>query len=205
MSKRLYTLDAISKSDKIKPAFDRMCYLTNIIANGDFANTTGWVGTACALTASDNALILTNNGSQAYGLVTYETAVLSANGKKVYLGIMARVTNAVCSYIMHIIDAKSAGTNQEILQASPVENKWYLTSVVKTQPADVNGVAVLKCINNYSNAGAASGKILQIKHPVMIDLASHYGAGNEPSAEQMALILSAVSNGFFSGSRMFRG
>lgn len=179
---------------------------TNLVTNGDFSNgTTGWSASDSVNTVSANTLINTGNGAQTFPTAFADSAVQSAIGKKVYVCAQMRVTNANCSSMQVMIDGATAGDNQTIFLNNPVQNTWYKISGVLTQPSNVSGVIRLKLIHQYADSATANGKVMESKYIIAIDLTNVFGAGNEPTAEQMDGILAKFTNSWFDGTKnLFR-
>jgi len=156
---------------------------TNLIANGNFANgTTGWDGGANAtISASNNVLSVTGNGTTAYIVGKQTTSIAVAPGNKMYVKGLARVTNSGCPNMYLEIDGSTGGDERSIARSNPVQNQWYPLSNVLTQAADFTGNLVLKPWHTYADAATANGKVMEIKEVITIDLTALFGAGKEPN------------------------
>ncbi len=186
---------ALLKKDIVIPA-------TNIIANGDFENTTGWDNYASVpLTVANNVMSVIGSGAAHNPMASYITSTQSAVGKKVYVKYNARVTNAVCSKFRIEVDGASGGADQNKEFATPTENVWYGLSNVFTQPADVSGAIMVKIAHFYADKDTANGKVMEVKKAIAIDLTSTFGVGNEPTADEMDSVLACFDDSWFSGTR----
>lgn len=153
---------------------------TNIVTNGNFANTTGWTAFRSTHAASGNVMSNTCDGNAAFGWEYQTTTCPIVNGKKVFIRIgSVRVTNANCSAI-NVYAA--CGTGSDILVATvsnPTQNQWYpITGIGAYTTQTVSVRVTLEHV--YADAATASGKVMEIKQVMVIDLTTRFGAGNEP-------------------------
>lgn len=174
--------------------------LTNIVKNGNFNGTTEWTAQNSTNSASGNVLSNTANGASIISAVYQNTAIDSIVGKKVYVRAKIRVTNSSCVRFTLIVDGSTAGANQESAIQTPVLNQWYDISFVAVQPADVVGKVCIKSYHEYESAATASGKVMEIKDVLAIDLPSVFGAGQEPSKEEMDDVIALYENEWFDGT-----
>ena len=120
-----------------------------------------------------NVYLLTGNGTDAapYFIPSINPFV---SGNKVYLKYSFLVTNNLC--IKHILQG---GGFYYVFQ-NPIMNTWYPISIYITS---TGGVPLFP--QYYADAATANGKVMQIKEVIGLDLTATYGAGNEPTKEQM--------------------
>lgn len=167
--------------------------MPNTIRNGNFVDTTGWTSVYSTITAADNIVSSVCTGTQAYGYVANYTNEAVSPGDKLYGRVTARVTNADCTAISLNIDGSTYGTLLAIAtQSSPVENEWYTVSGVVTSPSDLLGNWYPSIKQSYGSAATAAGKTMQAKECLLINLTKFFGAGNEPTVEQMDAIVDAL-------------
>jgi hypothetical protein len=141
------------------------------IQYGDGTSATNWGAAGGTIGTSGGSLISTGDGSSSDTVAIYSSSVSLSVSKRYYAQIKVRVTNAVCSAINVYYDGTTAGTNKNVkAQATPTENQWYTLSINDTLPADATGNVKLLIAQVYANAGAASGKVMEIDYAMMIDL-----------------------------------
>jgi len=175
--------------------------LSNLITHGNFDATTDWVGGYANLTAASNVLSVTGTGASGSVYVQQTITGQATPYKKLYLGAMVRVTDAVCTSIK-VSAQHTGGTTQYWLdQATPVENEWYPISAFVLTPADFDsGDLVLRLRAYYTSAGAANGKVMEVKYVLMQDSTTTFGTGNEPSVNVIENLLADYTNSWFGGT-----
>lgn len=171
--------------------------LTNLISNGNFADTTGWASGNANLTAADNVLSITGTGASASPEANQNTNLDCAENKIIYAKCLARVTNAVSSAMRIVIFGTTGGAALLTAQTSPVQNTWYTLSGNLTLTAAFTGKVQPDVYSMYADAATANGKVLQVKKFILLDLTSIFGAGLEPSAAQVTRWLDIFSAGWF--------
>jgi hypothetical protein len=164
----------------------------NLVNNGNFANgTTGWSPWSCTLTAANNILSATSDGSNSALSIAQNTSLVLSSGKKIYIKVNVKVTSSGAG----VIQLLGYGTNPlSVIDSSngyiitnPIENTWYpLSSILTVFAQTVN-------LRYYVNTGwatsaIANGKSIQMQQACSIDLTELFGAGNEPSKAQCDVI-----------------
>lgn len=158
--------------------------LTNMVTNGNFANTTGWTSTGASFTAAANvASFLANSPdtlSQLKSLVSGRKYYYCGNIKVTGAGISLRLNDAVnVSSVAH-----SGSGNYEFISA--------ILSAGNTSASSAF----------YVYDGRTSGwSTINIKYLTVIDLTTAFGAGNEPTKEQMDWIMSQLANQWLNGTQ----
>lgn len=167
--------------------------ITNIVTNGDLSNgTTGWSASGLSsISAADNVLSITT-GEWTIGQA-YCNSHQFLETHKIYYKLVCRVTNALCS----IIHNYTSDANGDMSVASPTENEWYEVSALDTIDYDFND-GIFYCNHTYGTAVA--GRVMQVKYALAVDLTADFGAGNEPTKEQMDTLISAMDNHWFDGT-----
>ena len=175
--------DVADKAQKLKA--------TNLVVNGDFSQgLTGWT-----LRSNPTYIETVENGRYKATIAAAITttdfylrpAVNTVSGNKYYLACV-------------IIPAKSAGVNSFQLGASVVS--LTLTPLIENRPS-----AVLTATNtsspvlNHRTTNYATGDSLYIDNFIVIDLTAIFGAGNEPTKEQMDRLLAEFPNSWFDGTQ----
>lgn len=159
------------------------------ITHGDFDATTNWTPVNASGAVASNVYSLTGNGSGASPRVEQEMGVVRIN-HKMAIRIKIRVTNAVCNSFYILLDGTTGGTALTNNQPSPSENIWYDLSCILEQQADFTGNLIIKIYQAYADAGTANGKVMQKDGNgagvQMVDLTIAFGAGNEPTEDEVA-------------------
>lgn len=163
---------------------------TNLVTNGDFSDgTTGWTALDSTLSATANTLSITGNGANA-SATARQTTTDAIVGNVYYIGFKARVTNTLCQSIG--ITYPFVNT----MKSAPVQNTWYPLSAV--------GVATLterlRIAHTYTSAANASGKVMEAKEVLILNLTQIFGVGSEPNKEEMDAIIAKFSTQWFSGT-----
>jgi hypothetical protein len=135
-------------------------FATNIVANGNFASTTGWSAYASTLSASNNILSVSGTGADR-SAEFYRDSSTFVN-KRLYIRLFARVTNSSCSSIS--VSFSGGTTISEIL--NPVANQWYPLSGVVTN-GNFNRLLIKHV---YTNAATANGKVMEVSQVYAIDM-----------------------------------
>jgi len=174
--------DGVIYPDTIYPYDSYLLY--TMIINGTFVGTTGWTGSQAVLTAASNVLTATGNGGQVYMTARSAAGKAFIATHKYFTKAFARVTNSSCSALQIRTIAGYGDTNI----ATPTANQWYSRSAITTA-GQTNTFYPFEISATYASAAIQSGKVTEIKDVVMIDLTALYGAGNEPTAAQMEVIL----------------
>lgn len=171
--------------------------LTNLITNGNFANTDNWTGGGAALSAANNILSVTGTGAASSPEVNQITGLDCVENKILYIKCLARVTNAVSSRIRINVFGTTGGAGTILTQLSPAENTWYPLAENFTLTAAFTGKVQPDIFSTYVDAATANGKVLQLQKVILLDLTATFGAGLEPTAEQVSRWLDIFSAGWF--------
>ena len=184
--------------------FDTTMMGTNLVINGDFSSgTTGWSNDGASLSVSNNTLSASGSGasanpgtSQIIGTVT--------TGSKYYLRAKVRVTNALCTSLLFRLTFGSGTTTSVGTISAPVQSQFYTIGTIFTQ-TDQGGAFTMILRSTYADAATASGKVMEAQYVEVFNLTAIFGAGNEPTAEQMDDIMAKFTNSWFDGTKnLFR-
>ena len=143
--------------------------LTNLVTNGNFASTTGWISSGASFTVSGNeASFLANstsdtlaqNKSITSGRVYYYAIWCKASSSSVAVGVSNMVSGGTVSH--------SGGSSYEFLS-------------IRAVAASTVSAVVWAIADNRSS----SWNTVNCKYATMIDLTAAFGAGNEPTKAQM--------------------
>ncbi len=175
--------------------------ITNLITNGNFVNTAGWLAQGANLSAASNMLTVENTGSVAYGHAYQDLADFTgATGKIINMQFEYMVTNALCT---HVYAVNYNGTSSVFVydKPTPTINTWYKVSVNFAMDSAWNGKTVRQYLRHaYANTATATGKIMKMQNVLTCDLTATFGAGNEPTAAEMEIIIELWQDGWFNGT-----
>ena len=169
----------------------------NLIKNYDFsAGDTDWTGVDSTISTSSN--ILTDTGTGAYNLpvVSQYTNMDSLLNHKIYIYTKARLTNSDYTKMTIIISSSIWNWNEVVTNTNSRMIKWYDMSTITTIDSGYSGYVRLMISHGYNDAATANGKIMEIDGTVgvyLIDLTDIYGAGNEPTKDDMDNIINNMT------------
>ena len=142
---------------------------------GGFNN--GWTGAGAVVTGESLEAIVTGNGTVANPGIYKTLDSAPVIGRKYYIKVRFKVTNAVCQSV----GISYAGVSYT-LKTSPASDTVYEVSTVITATATTADFYIRQV---YADASTANDKVLYAYDLVAIDLTTEYGSGSEPSASDM--------------------
>lgn len=174
----------------------------NLVTNGDFSNgVTGWTAANSTLSALNNILSVTGDGSGSVPQTHNITPTPAIPTKKMYALAKLKITNAVATFYGLIVNGSTGGTSSYIAKATPVQNNVNVVSGIVTLPSNVTGNIRLSVYHQYASAATANGKVMEVQQVIAIDLTALYGAGNEPTtAAEFDLVMANFANSWFDGT-----
>jgi len=177
-------------------------FATNLVTNGDFSNgTTGWLSSNVALSSLGNELVATGNGGSAFSSVYQDTGVLAAVGKKVHFRSKAKITDGIASTLTQQLTGSTGGGIPLGTINNPVLNTEYTFSNVFTLDSSILGtIRLFPYVANFGSTVAQNGSVVKVEYVSAVDLTAIFGAGKEPTVEQMDRLLSIYSNSWFNGT-----
>lgn len=160
--------------------------LTNLLSNGNFANTTGWTYTGGALSVVSN--VATYICAQANAVLITPMALI--NTHKYYAcswikSSSASVGNRVTDSVSYGLSAYSAGSNA-------FEFISLLYTAIRT---GTGGYAAVY------DTRTSSWNYVYAKYCTAIDLTAAFGAGNEPTKAQMDTLMAQFENNWLNGTQ----
>jgi len=166
--------------------------LQNLVSNGDFRNgTTGWGTQGSTISTTNDIMSVVGDGTNRNPNIWggLPTGVV---GHTYYARLSAMVTNSNTQFVAIYCQTLAS---MPIVVNTPLANTWYTTSAITT--STTNGYPYFSIYNYYADAPTASGKVMQVKNVLAIDLTASFGAGNEPTQAQMDTIMSNYPNNWF--------
>lgn len=174
---------------------------TNLVTNGDFSNgTAGWGGINGDSIAADNGTlkIYGNTGNQHKWCMQSNKNI--PVGHKVYVRGSVKTDSAAAimqGRLTLLTSSFAAAAQNTIITLST--NVWGTVSGVVETTAEVSIIVLGATFETQDIAIAANAWVDNI---LVIDLTAAFGAGNEPTAEQMDAYLAAYPNSWFNGSAL---
>ena len=186
----LHTHD--NKADKL--------FATNLVTNGDFSNgTTGWSDLGSTLSVSSNKLIITGSGSSPIIRASQNNITPYVLGKKIYFRVKAKLTTSASQFMGIYMFA--TGMTTQAYAIVPLVNTDYIMSTVLTATSGGSGNIGFQISYGYVDSATANGKVMEVQYVSAIDLTSIFGAGKEPTKEQMDWLLAQkFTNSWFNGT-----
>ena len=169
----------------------------NLVTNGDFSNgTTGFSGVNATLSAANNTLTVTGTGAAA-NVQAWFSNPQWINGQVYYARVRARVLNDQASSLRLV---SYSNPSLEVIRNSPTKNEWYTLSARASYAGPTSGSGTRLQINTiYPSPEAAAGQVTEVQYMLLINLTQVFGAGNEPTREQMDELLAQFPNSWFNG------
>ena len=162
--------------------------VTNEIINGSFTKgTEGWGAYNGSITTSGNTIQITGDFSnrlfQLWQPSDFQT------GRKYYLAAHLKVVENIS-----LIRLRSYPELVTLWQLdAPSHSEWVRASAI------YDGKNSLTRTLYFTFEGEGIG-VAELKHPLIIDLTETFGAGNEPTAEEMDRLLERFPNSWFDGT-----
>ena len=157
-----------------------------ILTNGDFSQgTAGWTGGTGTINASNKTLYCIGDGSEVYPQFRQTTSNQYALGQKLYFKSKVRVTNPNSSQITYMLSAANMTTVVGNIVVNPIANVYYDNSVILTSTSGTSSTYSVFIYHKYSTPVIANGKVLEVSDFVVVNLTASFGAGNEPTKDQM--------------------
>jgi hypothetical protein len=138
----------------------------NAVTNGDFSNgTTGWSGLNGTLSAVNNTLSLTGDGTSQSPIIYQNFSNKIINNKFFYMA-KVKVTNSNAEYIK--LECLNATTTDSTVRIdNPTQNTLYKLYGIFTYNSTSGNFRVREF---YADAATANGKVMEVKDAVAIDL-----------------------------------
>ncbi|MEA4996140.1 MAG: hypothetical protein VB079_06560, partial [Petrimonas sp.] len=163
--------------------------IPNLVLNGDLHNgLTGWTFGSSTNAVVDGVLVNTGNGNSSEA-VAFATIGAKVVGNKYYARANVKVRSALCTRVR----LYSVDTFQSI--SNPIMDNPYVMSGIIT--ASTNS-SVFGIYHLYPTATEQGGKSIEIDNVICINLTAAFGAGNEPTKEEMDAFIDSI--GYFEGN-----
>lgn len=162
--------------------------LQNLVTNGDFSNgTTGWTAFNGTHVVANNIYSITGNGISRF---VYTEKSLPTKNSKYYIKLKFRVTNTSATQIyVHMLGRTSGGKYNVINIPTPIQNTWYERTAITDITNAVGTDIIFRVVEEYVDNPTANGKVMEVQQVSCIDLTAIFGAGNEPTKEEMDIIM----------------
>ncbi|WP_434352396.1 hypothetical protein [Trichococcus flocculiformis] len=184
--------DVDARLEDIEP--DGSLMATNLVTNGDFSNgTTDWsvAGTA---TVVNKELIFTNLAASSTEVTRNVATVV---GNRYYVRVKMQSNSNQDG--MWFVNASAPVTSDKKLHSG--SGAYESLSAIVVSTASSYSFRILDSIRS----GDIASNPVKLQYAIAIDLTAAFGAGNEPTAEQMDGILAKFTNSWFDGTKnLFR-
>ena len=163
-------------------------FATNLVTNGDFVDTTGWTGAYGSISVSNNEL-------------TYTTATPSGSAR---INKPDKIPNFISGnvYYARFMAYSPISNSVRIYLGDGFTEIKILTAGIWTPISGIKTVSTNTELGFYiSTEGASVGDIRKYKYTSVINLTAIFGAGKEPTKEQMDWLLAQrYTNSWFNGT-----
>lgn len=171
--------------------------VTNIIeTNSDFTTTDGIATFGASVAVANNVMTITGSGSASNPNAGFNLLNIPT-GNKIYMRVWARVLNDVCQKIT----IRSESTETSAIAANPVNGQWYELATVRTKNGALESALNMSMTHTYADSATASGKTMEVKWAVAINLTDDFDAGSEPTADYTNLMLKIFPEKYFVGTQ----
>jgi hypothetical protein len=136
----------------------------DLYLNGNFPNTTGLTAFQSTLSASNNILTITGNGTGNSGYVIKNIGTTVAY-RRYYMRATVKVTNSACTAIQMQVGSTGATL---IYKISPVQDQTYVLEGISICGSTNSGFIYLQHV--YADSATANGKVMEVQEFVVIDV-----------------------------------
>lgn len=178
------------KFNSLSNSIDSFSYF-NFVTNGNFNGTMNWdagTGTGTStLSEASNILTISGTGAGSTPRASQTTSVKLIANKKILIRATLKVLNST-AIVVFLSFTDNTFTTRGTYQGTrtvnnPTENTEYKFNAVLTVASGYDAIdGRIYIAHQYSSAVNSTGKTMEVKEVLAIDLTSLYGAGNEPSA-----------------------
>ena len=165
--------------------------ITNLVTNGDFSNgTTGYTIIGASSQSINNGKLKVNfNGSSYTPQVQSHLNLIE--GRKYYISLEYNSNDLTNSKMVRFEPSPFLTVYDSV--SNPAKFSIVITGV--------SGKNTLILMNNgYTNHLPLSTEWLECGNIIMVDLTEAFGAGNEPTKEEMDELMTYFPNGWFDGA-----
>jgi len=161
-------------------------FATNLITNGDFSNgTTGWVDISNTVSVIDGRLVINTSAG-----IAVQQMLNIINANKYYTAFKVK-SDGIASVV---ISFRNGVTNvSPLIPTNIALNNFQIQSQI------ITATNVGDRLNIARNS--TTSNIVELDDFIIINLTSLFGAGNEPTKEQMDYLLSVYPNSWFNGTQ----
>lgn len=173
--------------------------LKNEVVNGDFSQGIAeWFSIGGLPSVLNNTMQLTGNGTSVHVSIREDRVnTILQNGRKEYARVRMRVRDNQAQYIRMRL---YAGLSDTTINA-PIQDQWYSVSAIMTgnQITEATPYIRFQPNSNYADPATANGKVFEIEKPLIIDLTTIFGAGNEPTKLEMDELMKVIPSNWWDG------
>jgi hypothetical protein len=143
----------------------------NRVINSNFVDISNWTGVGATLTATNNVLTISGNGTITSPKVEQVINVDFVPNKKIFIRCKLKSKSSSCiNAYMQVSGSSTAGTVQKINQNAPYFDKEYIIYGLVTLPSNGAGKVKLSIGHDYADATTSNNKSIEIKEVLLLDL-----------------------------------
>ena len=159
----------------------------NLIQNGDFVDgLRNWTQSNLVQKINDKSLESSGTGTSSYNHATQSNKNLTAEeGEKLYLSSKVKAYQPPVNIRLEL---RSTSLVQADFLSDVKENTWYQMSGI-AESVGLYAGPYLRVLANYKDNESAKNATLAVKEVIAINLTKTFGAGNEPTKEEMDEII----------------
>ena len=166
---------------------DTTVMASNLVTNGDFSNgSVGWSVNGGTMTVTNNEATITSTSLG--GSVGPYRGPVPGRGNKMY------VSGEI--YPKYSTLTMFGFNGGETISFYPTPNTWNRKSAVLK-----NNASSIVFYHMFSQGGYVITDTIRLRRLFTIDLTATFGAGNEPTVEQMDAIMAKFENSWFDGTK----
>ncbi|RLJ90114.1 hypothetical protein [Planococcus citreus] len=162
----------------------------NILPKDGFLNNSGWSANFSTLNADGDGWIVTGDGTATFPNVYAGSRI---TGNKYYSRALVTVLDIVPKLELIV----GAVKNKTIFD--PVVNQEYSLLGVETAPT-TSTLASIQIGLNFNTSSDSLGKRFKVRKRLSLNLTQAFGAGNEPTVEEMDSLLAFYPESWFDGT-----
>lgn len=192
-----------------KPGYVRNCYgMTNLMPTGNFESANEWSALYGSVTASNNKLVTTFDGTNKAFSVYSNTSITMASlyGKKVAVRVKMKAAGDAdpTKFVIKLRGVTSGTSAYEYVETLSKNETHTLTAIADLSSVYGSGNLRIYLEIHYRTSADISECSMECSELMIINLTDAFGAGNEPDADCLNHIIDHfLPSPWFAGSVMF--
>ncbi|HHX36388.1 MAG TPA: hypothetical protein GX717_00230, partial [Clostridiaceae bacterium] len=171
--------------------------LNNEVPDAELEGDSWYTTAGSSVDFSQGVLVATGNGTRP----SFGTSKPISDGQfdnpirkndKIYYGSTASIDSDLASnFILSFQNINGTVSLQATTLTSPLPNTYYKLSNIVEVTEDMAGCNLLLTVG-FASSGDALDKVMKMHSPILINLTKVFGAGNEPSKEEMDEFMESI-------------